>query len=190
MGCGSGRDEILLDEQEGSSAVDEADALEDFPEVSEVPEVTQEPQEIFVDVCGAVNHPGVYEMSSDSRVFQAIEAAGGMREDASGISVNQAQPLCDGQQVYVPTVQEAPVVSEIQDGQTGTEMDAGTGLVNLNTADIQTLKTLSGIGDSKAQAILAYREEHGGFSSIEEVMQVPGIKENIFSKIKDKIEVK
>lgn len=83
-----------------------------------------------------------------------------------------------------------PVVSEIQDGQTGTEMDAGTGLVNLNTADIQTLKTLSGIGDSKAQAILAYREEHGGFSSIEEVMQVPGIKESIFSKIKDKIEVK
>ena len=80
---------------------------EDFPEVSEVPEVTQEPQEIFVDVCGAVNHPGVYEMSSDSRVFQAIEAVGGMREDASGISVNQAQPLCDGQQVYVPTVQEA-----------------------------------------------------------------------------------
>ena len=187
MGCGSGRDEILLDEQEGSSAVDEADALEDFPKVSEVPEVTQEPQEIFVDVCGAVNHPGVYEMSSDSRVFQAIEAAGGMREDASGISVNQ---------VYVPTVQEVeernltPVVSEIQDGQTGTEMDAGTGLVNLNTADIQTLKTLSGIGDSKAQAILAYREEHGGFSSIEEVMQVPGIKESIFSKIKDKIEVK
>ena len=196
MGCGSRRDEILLDEQEGSSAVDEADALEDLPEVSEVPEVTQEPQEIFVDVCGAVNQPGVYEMSSDSRVFQAIEAAGGMREDASGISVNQAQPLCDGQQVYVPTVQEAeerkltPVVSEIQDGQTGTEMDAGTGLVNLNTADIQTLKTLSGIGDSKAQAILAYREEHGGFSSIEEVMQVPGIKESIFSKIKDKIEVK
>ena len=126
MGCGSGRDEILLDEQEGSSAVDEADALEDFPEVSEVPEERN----------------------------------------------------------------LTPVVSEIQDGQTGTEMDAGTGLVNLNTADIQTLKTLSGIGDSKAQAILAYREEHGGFSSIEEVMQVPGIKENIFSKIKDKIEVK
>ena len=87
MGCGFRRDEILLDEQEGSSAVDEADALEDFPEVSGVPEVTQEPQEIFVDVCGAVNQPGVYEMSSDSRVFQAIEAAGGMREDASGIYV-------------------------------------------------------------------------------------------------------
>lgn len=137
MGCGFRRDEILLDEQEGSSAVDEADALEDFPEVSEVPEVTQEPQEIFVDVCGAVNHPGVYEMSSDSRVFQAIEAAGGMREDASGISVNQAQPLCDGQQVYVPTVQEAeernltPVVSEIQDGQTGTEWMQEQGLLTL-----------------------------------------------------------
>ena len=130
MGCGFGRDEILLDEQEDSSAADETDALEDLSEVSEVPEVTQEPQKIFVDVCGAVNQPGVYEMSSDSRVFQAIEAAGGMREDASGISVNQAQPLCDGQQVYVPTVQEAeernltPVVSEIQEDQTGAEMDA------------------------------------------------------------------
>ena len=196
MGCGFGRDEILLDEQEDSSAADETDALEDLPEVNVVPEVTQEPQEIFVDVCGAVNQPGVYEMSSDSRVFQAREAAGGMREAASGISVNQAQPLCDGQQVYVPTVQEAeernldPVVSEIQEDKTGAEIDAGAGLVNLNTADIQTLKTLSGIGDSKAQAILAYREEHGGFSSIEEVMQVPGIKESIFSKIKDKIEVK
>lgn len=160
----------------------------------EIPSVTPEPQEIFVDVCGAVNQPGVYEMDPDSRVFQAIEAAGGMTEEASGISVNQAQPLSDGQQVYVPTVQEAeegsfvPAVPET----TGTGEGMGTedGIVNLNTADAETLKTLSGIGDSKAQAILAYREEHGGFSSIEEIMQVPGIKESTFSMIKDKIAVK
>ena len=162
--------------------------------MSEVPDITPEPQEIFVDVCGAVNQPGVYKMDSDSRVFQAIEAAGGMREDASGISVNQAQPLCDGQQIYVPTVQEAedgmavPVSSEMQETEDNTTAEEG--LVNLNTADAQTLKTLSGIGDSKAQAILAYREEHGSFSSIEEIMQVPGIKESTFSRIKDKIAVK
>ncbi len=111
-----------------------------------------------------------------------------------GISVNQAQPLSDGQQVYVPTVQEAeegsfvPAVPETTG--TGESMGTEDGIVNLNTADAETLKTLSGIGDSKAQAILAYREEHGGFSSIEEIMQVPGIKESTFSMIKDKIAVK
>ena len=135
-------------------------------------------------------------MDPDSRVFQAIEAAGGMREDASGISVNQAQTLSDGQQIYVPTVQEAeegklvPQTFETQETETGMDAASEDGLVDLNTADAQTLKTLSGIGDSKAQAILAYREEHGAFSSIEEIMQVPGIKESTFSKIKDKIAAK
>lgn len=194
MGCQSGNDEILLDSQMEHSDTEGEDIPEETSEVSEVPDITPEPQEIFVDVCGAVNQPGVYKMDSDSRVFQAIEAAGGMREDASGISVNQAQPLCDGQQIYVPTVQEAedgmavPVSSEMQETEDNTTAEEG--LVNLNTADAQTLKTLSGIGDSKAQAILAYREEHGSFSSIEEIMQVPGIKESTFSRIKDKIAVK
>lgn len=198
-GCGSGNSsEILLESQEDDFDSDGTEISEEESEVSKVPDVEPEVQEIFVDVCGAVNQPGVYEMDSDSRVFQAIEAAGGMREDASGISVNQAQPLCDGQQIYVPTVQEAeeqnlvPAVSGTQDAgtETGVDAESGNGLVNLNTADAQTLKTLSGIGDSKAQAILTYRDEHGSFSSIEEIMQVPGIKESTFSKIKDKIAVK
>lgn len=189
---------MLIDSQEESSELNEEDGQEESTEVSEVsetPGITPEAQRIFVDVCGAVNQPGVYEMEPESRVFQAIEAAGGMREDASGISVNQAQPISDGQQVYVPTLQEAeernlaPAASEeIQETESSTATESG--LVNLNTADAQALKTLSGIGDSKAQAILAYREEHGGFSSIEEIMQVPGIKESTFSKIKDKIAVK
>lgn len=194
MGCGSRDDEILLESQESNSDTDRESTPEESTEVSEVPDITPEPQEIFVDVCGAVNQPGVYAMTPDSRVFQAISAAGGMREDASAVSVNQAQPLCDGQQVYVPTVQEAeagdlaPVASQVQE-ESSQDTD-NSGLVNLNTADAQTLKTLSGIGDSKAQAILAYRDEHGSFSSIEEIMQVPGIKESTFSKIKDKIAVK
>lgn len=193
-GCGARNDEILLESQEDTSDTVEETEQEEREMTDEIPSVTPEPQEIFVDVCGAVNQPGVYEMDPDSRVFQAIEAAGGMTEEASGISVNQAQPLSDGQQVYVPTVQEAeegsfvPAVPETTG--TGESMGTEDGIVNLNTADVETLKTLSGIGDSKAQAILAYREEHGGFSSIEEIMQVPGIKESTFSMIKDKIAVK
>ena len=193
-GCGARSDEILLESQEDTSDTVEETEQEEREMTDEIPSVTPEPQEIFVDVCGAVNQPGVYEMDPDSRVFQAIEAAGGMTEEASGISVNQAQPLSDGQQVYVPTVQEAeegsfvPAVPETTG--TGESMGTEDGIVNLNTAGAETLKTLSGIGDSKAQAILAYREEHGGFSSIEEIMQVPGIKESTFSMIKDKIAVK
>lgn len=193
-GCGARSDEILLESQEDTSDTVEETEQEEREMTDEIPSVTPEPQEIFVDVCGAVNQPGVYEMDPDSRVFQAIEAAGGMTEEASGISVNQAQPLSDGQQVYVPTVQEAeegsfvPAVPETTG--TGESMGTEDGIVNLNTADAETLKTLSGIGASKAQAILAYREEHGGFSSIEEIMQVPGIKESTFSMIKDKIAVK
>ena len=183
-GCGARSDEILLESQEDTSDTVEETEQEEREMTDEIPSVTPEPQEIFVDVCGAVNQPGVYEMDPDSRVFQAIEAAGGMT----------AQPLSDGQQVYVPTVQEAeegsfvPAVPETTG--TGESMGTEDGIVNLNTADAETLKTLSGIGDSKAQAILAYREEHGGFSSIEEIMQVPGIKESTFSMIKDKIAVK
>ena len=106
-GCGARSDEILLESQEDASDTVEETEQEEREMTDEIPSVTPEPQEIFVDVCGAVNQPGVYEMDPDSRVFQAIEAAGGMTEEASGISVNQAQPLSDGQQVYVPTVQEA-----------------------------------------------------------------------------------
>ena len=192
-GCGARSDEILLESQEDTSDTVEETEQEEREMTDEIPSVTPEPQEIFVDVCGAVNQPGVYEMDPDSRVFQAIEAAGGMTEEASGISVNQAQPLSDGQQVYVPTVQEAeegsfvPAVPETTG--TGESMGTEDGIVNLNTADAETLKTLSGIGDSKAQAILAYREEHGGFSSIEEIMQVSGIKDAMFQKIRDKIKV-
>ena len=193
-GCGARSDEILLESQEDTSDTVEETEQEEREMTDEIPSVTPEPQEIFVDVCGAVNQPGVYEMDPDSRVFQAIEGAGGLTEEASGISVYQALALCDVLQVYVPTVlvaEEGSFVRAVPE-TTGTGESMGTedGIVNLNTADAETLKTLSGIGDSKAQAILAYREEHGGFSSIEEIMQVPGIKESTFSMIKDKIAVK
>ena len=130
------------------------------------------------------------------RRLQAVEAAGGFLPEAAGSYVNQALPLNDGQQIYVPTKEEAEKNGEAlaDDVFAGAETGENSqpeesGKVNLNTADAAALQTLSGIGESKAQAILAYREEHGGFSSIEELMDVPGIKENTFIKIKDKIAV-
>ena len=112
--------------------------------------------------------------------------------------VNQAQPVSDGQQIYVPTQEEAEAGDySMQEESTSTAVSSGgntdesvSGMVNINTADAAALKTLTGIGEAKAQAILSYREEHGAFSTVEEIMQVPGIKESTFSAIKDKIAVK
>lgn len=189
---------FLADEQtekDGASPeqeeTDTGTGQEDSPPEKERTEAVN----IFVDVCGAVMHPGVYGMPPDSRVFQAIEMAGGFLPEAAGTYINQAQPLSDGQQIYVPTKEEA---EEMAAGGTAGKDTLASGIpgesrepekINLNTADAAALQTLSGIGEAKAEAILAYREEHGGFSSIEEIMNVPGIKESTFSNIKDKIAV-
>ncbi len=157
------------------------------------------PAEIYVDVCGAVAEPGVYRLDADSRVFHAIKAAGGFLPEAAGEYINQAEKVEDGQQIYIPTREEVknrpsyqnPLEKSLSDEEAKKQgSEAGTsGKVNLNTADEDALTTLTGIGASKAQAILAYREEHGGFSAIEEILNVPGIKEGTFVKIKDNIAV-
>lgn len=192
---GIGQDET---EDSGNTGQDKEKSSED---AGQEETVQQEPR-IYVDVCGAVTSPGVYELEADSRVFQALEAAGGCLPEAAGEYVNRAGLLEDGQQIYIPTREEAennpslkgPLELTISDGNAGNgSLDTGSpesaGKVNLNTADEAALTTLSGIGSSKAQAILAYREEHGGFSAIEEILNVPGIKEGTFVKIKDNIAV-
>ena len=208
-GCADRETELLLEEEQeelSAQAEETADKEQEkdlaSPEeaVTEKPSSVpaQPPEEIYVDVCGAVVQPGVYAMKSDSRVFQAIEAAGGFLPDAAGTSINQACALSDGQQIYVPTQEEAEAGDySMQEESTSTAISSGgntdesvSGMVNINTADAAALKTLTGIGEAKAQAILSYREEHGAFSTVEEIMQVPGIKESTFSAIKDKIAVK
>lgn len=209
-GCRDHRSEMLLTgqaETENTKTPEETEAVdaeitkaakeEEQAEPVETPTETAETlAKIFVDVCGAVVNPGVYEMEGDSRIFQAIEAAGGFLPEAATRLVNQAQPVSDGQQIYVPTQEEAGDYS-MQEESTSTAISSGgntdesvSGMVNINTADAAALKTLTGIGEAKAQAILSYREEHGAFSTVEEIMQVPGIKESTFSAIKDKIAVK
>lgn len=139
-------------------------------------------QTLCVYVCGEVKSPGVYELPEGSRIVDAVEAAGGMTEAASGTWLNLAEPVSDGQKIEVPSETEA---SELEKEQ----QEAQSGLVNLNTASAEELMTLTGIGESKAEAILSYREEHGGFGKPEELMEIPGIKEGVFEKIRDQVTV-
>ncbi len=142
------------------------------------------PAFLYVHVCGAVKVPGVYALAAGSRYQDAVEAAGGFREDAEETFLNLASPLTDGEQLVVPTVEEA-ASREASRAQAEQE----DGRVDLNQAGKEELMTLPGIGEVKAEAILAYREEHGPFSTVEELMQVSGIKENTFAQIKERIKV-
>ena len=139
-------------------------------------------QTLCVYVCGEVKSPGVYELPEGSRIVDAVEAAGGMTEAASGTWLNLAEPVSDGQKIEVPSEMEAAELEKVQ-------QEAQSGLVNLNTASAEELMTLTGIGESKAEAILSYREEHGGFEKPEELMEIPGIKEGVFEKIRDQVTV-
>lgn len=137
---------------------------------------------VWVYVCGSVNCPGVYELSEGSRITDAIEAAGGMTEEAADTYLNLAETLSDGQKIEVPSLEEAKALTEA--GKTG-----AAGLVNLNRATEEELMTLSGIGASKAKEIIRYRETKGGFGKPEDLMKIPGIKEGVFHKIRDQITV-
>ena len=146
----------------------------------------EENEDIYVHVCGEVNQPGVYCLPAGSRLYEAIEAAGGLKEGAAAESLNQAQEAKDGQQIYVPSIEES--LKEGVSGE-GEPAEASDGKINLNTAAKEQLMTLTGIGEAKAAAIIRYREENGGFQSIEELMEVEGIKEGVFNKIKDQIKI-
>lgn len=135
-------------------------------------------EEIYVYVCGAVVQEGVYRLPEGSRIYEAVELAGGFREDAATTGVNQAQVLEDEMTVYVPTIDEAVAEETISDGK-----------VDLNRASKEELMTLSGVGESRAESIIKYREQNGGFKTIEDIMKVSGIKEGLFEKIKDFIKV-
>lgn len=147
---------------------------------------------VQVYICGAVAFPGVYTLPRGSRVVQAVEAAGGFLADAEEKILNLARKVEDGEQITVWTREEAKERGETEPQQMdagGAEQTSGSGKVNLNTAGKEELMTLSGIGESRADAILAYREANGSFGSIEEIMNIEGIKEKMFEKIRGSIEV-
>lgn len=140
-------------------------------------------REVVVYVCGAVEQPGVISLPEGSRINDAVKMAGGMTEDAAVNHINLATKLKDGEQIYVPTLEEIQREEE-------QAREEALGIVDLNSADLEKLCTLPGVGESKARDIILYREQNDGFKSIEEIMNIPGIKDSLFQKIKDLIVVK
>ena len=149
---------------------------------------------IYVYVCGQVKNPGVYVLSEGDRIYQAIDRADGVLPEGDAAKLNLAETLYDGQKIYVPSYEETKErdYEEFSDGNSpiiSEDMQDSDGLVNLNKASKEQLMTLVGIGESKAEAIIRYRDEQGAFCSVEELMNVPGIKEGTYSKIKDRISI-
>lgn len=159
----------------------ESDTQEEYDESASETFACQ-PASCCVYICGAVVAPGVYEVPEGSRIYQVLDLAGGFTEDAAATEINQAEPVRDGQMLRVPTVEEA--AAEEAEAQS-----AADGRVNINTASAQELMGLPGIGESKAQSIVAYREEHGAFAEPEELMNITGIKAGVYEKIKNSIRV-
>lgn len=173
--------------EEGSSHDTDSNSEE---QMTDITEQKQEPVQIQVYVCGAVKTPGVYTLPEGSRVYEAVAMAGGLLETADEKALNQARLLSDGEQVTVFTREEVENGADgsVSGGENGTGQDT-VQKVNINTADANTLMTIPGIGESRAKAIIAYREENGTFASVEEIMKIDGIKEKMFEKIKDSITV-
>ena len=172
---------------------------------------TNDSQSFVVYVAGSVNNPGVYELKEGSRIIDAIDSAGGYSKEAYENYLNLASPISDGQMIYVPSeeeVESGSIESGVASGAGGIGAGGVTGgngsaagvfgssggngsgsgtLVNINQASKEELMTLPGIGESKADKIIAYREENGRFSSPESIMEISGIKDGLYNKIKDKI---
>lgn len=141
--------------------------------------------EVVVHVAGAVSSPGIYTLPADSRVDDAVRAAGATA-DADLSQLNLAQKLADGQKITVPAAGETPAPA---DNAAPSDSSQSGALVNINTATQEELETLPSIGEVRAQAIIAYREEHGGFRTTDELMEVSGIGEKIFADISPHITV-
>lgn len=142
-----------------------------------------EQETICVYVCGNVKAPGIYYLDEGSRLFEAIDKAGGLNEEASDEALNLAENISDGMRIYVPSTDE--VNADINIGFS----DTSEKQININTASADELKSLSGIGDTRAEAIIQYREKEGAFKTIEDLMNVSGIGKASFDKLKDHIRV-
>jgi competence protein ComEA len=145
---------------------------------------------VYVHVTGAVRHPGVYRLPSWARLDLAITRAGGATRGADLVGVNLAAKVADGQQVVVPrrgAGAESGVAADSAGAGTGTGIGAGSVPISLNTATVEQLDQLEGVGPATAQKILDWRKQHGGFKSVEDLQQISGIGPKRFESLKDKV---
>lgn len=193
---GAGKSESLMIEKQGSATSDAASSKTAALEEDATPQI------LVVDVGGAVAEPKVVRLESGARVDDAIQAAGGLAEDADTTSINRAMKVEDGTKVYVPKIGESSSAdtsspssgSAVSGGSANSSASSTTstgasGLVNINTAGLEELDTLPGVGPSTAQAIIDDRTQNGSFSSIEDLMRVSGIGEKKFANMKSGITV-
>lgn len=159
--------------------------------------VTQIPSsktKVYVHICGAIARPGVYLVDSEARIFDVIKLSGGLNKNAAGDYINQAQKITDGEKIYIPTKKEAEkltISDNTMSGQSGGSDDQSGSAqaqdnpdkVNINTASAEELMNLPGIGQVKAESIIDYRTDHGKFKKIDDLMNIPGIKEGLFNQI-------
>ena len=181
--CGGNLYQEWRAEGEGLTLVQEDATAGETAADSAAPENASD--EVVVHVAGAVSSPGVYTLPADSRVDDAVRAAGATA-DADLSQLNLAQKLADGQKITVPAAGETPAPA---DNAAPSDSGQSGALININTATREELETLPSIGEVRAQAIIAYREEHGGFRTTDELMEVSGIGEKIFADISPHITV-
>jgi competence protein ComEA len=142
-------------------------------------EIVEEVKFIYIDLKGEVKNPGVYKIEDSSRLFQVISLAGGTTMDADVLAFNLSLRLRDEQVIYIPSIyDEYPMITEINE-------NAENGIVNINTASLQELDTLPGIGPTTAQSIIDYRNENGDFSNIDDLISVPGVGEATLNEIRE-----
>ncbi|CAM5195731.1 Competence protein ComEA OS=Ureibacillus acetophenoni OX=614649 GN=SAMN05877842_102270 PE=4 SV=1 [Ureibacillus acetophenoni] len=150
-------------------------------------------ENVIVDIKGAVKYPGVYELTSEDRIIDVIELAGGYTNEADSQFINHAQKLQDEMVIYIPIVgeviEEDHPIEPIITTTTSNESSLNS-LVNINSATEAELTTLPGIGPSKAQAIISYRDEFGRFQTVDELKNVSGIGDKTFEKLKEFITIK
>ncbi|OOE13681.1 helix-hairpin-helix domain-containing protein [Fictibacillus arsenicus] len=171
--------DLVISPEQMPMIKDETETIDSETEKNEEESIVSGP--IMVDVQGSVNRPGVYEMNNGDRVIDVIKKAGGFLEEAEARSVNQAEKIIDEMIIYVAAKGEE--VHPLSSNK-GNEKDD---LLNINSADLSELQTLSGVGPSKAQSIISYREEFGPFKSIDQLLEVRGIGEKTIEEWKDKI---
>ena len=176
-----------LAEDEGDSSQTAEAVIKEESNASEAPEITLTPKNaVIIDISGEVDSPGVYMLQDGSRIFDAVEAAGGLTKDADINYINRAEPLVDGMKIYIPSVKETGEVTA------GSQQSAGVGartfagssyssLININTANSEELQRIPGVGPEK---IIAYRTTHGKFSSVDELINISGIGSKTLEKMK------
>lgn len=181
--------DIYLEEYGENALAEDASGI-DMTAQTDVPDTESDDTEevCYVYICGAVVHPGVYAFPTGSRIYEVIEAAGGMTEESDDTLVNQAELVTDGMMIRIYTQAEADEL-RLKEGDTAEGRAQSDGRVDINSASVTELMMLPGIGSAKAEAIVVYREEYGAFSSIEDLMNIPGIKEGVFRQIREHIKV-